>query len=89
MINLINGIIAYMQNDNYTKMLLEEMNSKFDAILEAVEPIGKLQHDVAYLKDKEQQNTGDIKIIKAAVTDISNHLNSHESKHLSLEPKKV
>jgi hypothetical protein len=75
-----------MSND-HTNIILEEMNSKFDAVVEAV---GQMQDDIKTLAKQADLDEikADIKIVKAAVVDHSNHINDHEKRVTRLESAK-
>lgn len=73
-------------NSNYTDVILEDMNSKFDRIIEAV---GQLRDDI---KQKANQSDideikSDTKIIKAAVTDTSKQVSRHDMRLSQLEAR--
>jgi hypothetical protein len=55
-------------NDHYEGALLEDMNHKFDVILEYLTPLASVPSDVAQLKDDMTVVKADIKTIKAVVT---------------------
>lgn len=72
-------------NDNYLGILLEEIRDQNKAVLEAV---GDMQKHVAKLPKMEtsiEELKQDMKIIKAAVTDMSNQQNDHEQRISQLE----
>lgn len=63
-------------NDNL-QVILEDMNSKFEAVMELLVP---MHQDVAEVKAKQSEQDeikSDIKVIKAAVTDQSHQLTDH------------
>jgi phage-related minor tail protein len=71
--------------DDHLAVLLKDMNSKFDAVTEAVTDLSsdvkelkKLIPDVAELKS-------DVKVIKAVVVDQSHQIRDHDSQISSLE----
>ena len=66
-------------SDNYTDILLEDINDKFERIVEAV---GQL-HDKVNQKSNQSdidEIKADLKIVKAAVTDMSRQVNEHEER---------
>lgn len=73
-----------VMSDNYTNVLLEEMNSKFDAVLEMVggmnDKIIDIQSNMA-TKDALEE----VKTIKSAVTDTSHQVQNHERRITKLE----
>ncbi|HSH18173.1 MAG TPA: hypothetical protein VK978_02215 [Candidatus Saccharimonadales bacterium] len=68
-----------MSDSNYTDVLLEDMNSKFDVVLEAVMAMREDMQTLAKQHDLEQIKS-DVRIIKAAVTDLSAQVQDHESR---------
>lgn len=72
-------------SDNYTNVLLEEMNGKFDAVLEIVVDMrNKMQLDMV-TKDEFNEVKTDIQIIKAAITDTNHQVQNHERRITKLE----
>ncbi len=68
-------------NDDHTGVILEDMNSKFDLVVELVQDMSQkmaTKNDLVEIKE-------DVKIIKAAVTDLSNQVARHETRITSLE----
>ena len=63
---------------NHFSVLMEQQNSKLDGVLEAV---GDIQHKVADLPTRAELDElkQDVKIIKAAVQDVSRDLAEHKS----------
>lgn len=70
-----------MSDNNYTDILLEDMNAKFDVVLEAV---GAMRDEIKTLarQDDLVEVKHDMKIVKAAVTDLSDEVRDH-SRQLS------
>ena len=71
--------------DNYLGLLLEEIRDQNKAVLEAV---GDMQRNVAKIPAIEQGVTElkqDMKIVKAAVTDLSRQVHDHERRLTQLE----
>lgn len=73
------------QDDNYTNVILEEMNSKLDAVLEItianqskIDKIDKIEADVAELK-------ADMKTVKRVLTDTNKDLRLHDRRITKLE----
>jgi hypothetical protein len=62
-------------------IILEDINGKFDLILELVEPLAPLPSIDRRLKNVES----DVKIIKRVVTGHSKQLHDHESRLKTLE----
>lgn len=63
---------------NHFSMLMEDQNGKLDAVLEAV---GDIRAKVADLPTRAEFNDlkQDVRVIKAAVTDLSRDLEQHKS----------
>lgn len=55
------------KSDDYTNVILEDINSKFDVIADAVGQVQKKMKDLAKQTDLEEVRA-DVKTIKAAVT---------------------
>jgi len=66
--------------DTRTEVLLEDTNSKLDALVEVVRDMRDYMQ--AHLATKEElgEVKADIKIVKAAVTDLSHQVNDHENR---------
>lgn len=62
---------------DYTDVLLEEMNGKFDRLIEVMAQMREEMKHFARQEDLEEVKA-DVKIIKAAVTDLSSQVNRHE-----------
>ena len=72
-------------DDNYVGLLLEQIRDQNKAVLEAV---GDMQHKVAVLPAMQQdiaELKQDMKVVKAAVTDLSRQVNDQESRVSRLE----
>ena len=71
-------------NKDYTGVLLEDMNSKMDAVVEAV---GQMQGQINNLptRDEFQELRDDVKVIKKVVTGHSEQLTDHEERLTTLE----
>jgi len=70
---------------DYTDVLLEEMNSKFDLLLEAIAPLKQMQQDIFTTKEDVAELKADVKVIKAVVTDLSHQVNRHEKEIAELK----
>ncbi len=78
-------MVMSKEDKDYTNVLLEEMNSKFDLLLEMMQPIKKLQEDTSVLIEDIQTVKSDVKKIKTVVTDQSKQLTNHEVRIIDLE----
>lgn len=72
------------RDDNFTNVILEDINGKFDALMEITE----IMH--SELKTKASQESvdslqSDLNIVKAAVTDLTTQVDEHESRITTLE----
>jgi hypothetical protein len=67
-----------------TDILLEDINCKFDAVLEAVGGIRQEMKDLAKLSDLDELKA-DVKTIKTVVTSQSHQLDNHENRINVLE----
>jgi len=74
-----------MTNQDYTDVLLEDMNTKFDVLLEAIQPLGKMSEDLHQTMQDVAELKTDVKVIKAAVTDLSTQVNDREQRVTVLE----
>ncbi|MES2971257.1 MAG: hypothetical protein V4702_02980 [Patescibacteria group bacterium] len=70
-------------SDDHTDLVLEDMNSKFDAVIELVTQMRDDMKQLAKQSDL-QEVKADIKTIKAAVTDLSQQVEKHEQQLASL-----
>lgn len=75
-------------NGDYTGVLLEDMNSKMDVVVEAV---GQMQNQIKNLptRDEFQELKDDVKVIKNVVTGRSEQLTDHEERLGVLETAKT
>lgn len=71
-------------SNNHTDVILEDMNSKFDLVVELVTEMRKDITGMA-TKDDIAELKADIKVIKAAVTDTSHQVQDHEQRITTLE----
>lgn len=64
-------------SNNSTDILLEDMNGKFDVVLELV---GQMRDEMKTLAKQEdlEEVKADVKVVKAAVTDLSHQVQGHE-----------
>ena len=71
-------------DDNYIGVLLEQIRDQNKAMLEAV---GDMRAELKRVPKREEFNKlkQDVKIIKAAVTDLSRQVNDHERRIGDLE----
>ncbi len=72
-----------MNSSNHTDIVLEDMNSKFDAVIELVTQMREDMKQLAKQEDLEEVKA-DVKIIKAAITDLSHQVEKHEQQLTSL-----
>lgn len=89
-----------MNDDNYTNVILEEMNGKFDAVMEYVQDIPEIkdrltnvESTVEYISDKAdviesvvKAHSHDIAEIKTDMNLVKSILNDHEDRITALEP---
>ena len=78
--------ILYMTNsdDNYLGILLEEIRDQNKAVLEAV---GDMRAELKKVpkRDEFDDLKQDVKVIKAAITDLSHQVDDHERRITRLE----
>lgn len=76
-----------MPNDdiNYLSVLLEEIKSQNKAVLEAVADMQRNVAELPAIKEDIGELKQDMKIIKAAVTDLSHQVHDHEHRISRLE----
>lgn len=72
-------------NDRYQAVLLEDINHKFDAIMEGQAAMASVPGDIAQLKSDMIEVKTDIKTMKAVLTGHSSQLNDHETRITTLE----
>ena len=72
---------------DYTDILLEDMNGKFDLLLELMTPLKQMQSDIKVTKEDVAELKTDVRIIKAAVTDSSHQVRDHNKRITKLEAK--
>ena len=73
-----------MSND-YTGHLLEQLLDQNKAILEYVAEVPKMAKKLDVIGDKVEELEQDMQVVKAAVTDLSNHQGNHEWRITRLE----
>ena len=56
------------KSKNYTDVILEDINSKFDFLVEIIVPMRKEMHEMKKLVDEIPEMKADIKTIKLALT---------------------
>lgn len=69
---------------NHTDVLLEDMNAKFDVMMEAIVQLRSDMKEMTTKADFEEVKQ-DVKTIKAAVTDTNTQVQDHEHRITSLE----
>jgi hypothetical protein len=74
-----------MDEENYTNVLLEDINGKFDLLIELVTPLLVLPPIVSKIADRLERVESDVKIIKKVVTGHSATLKNHENRITKLE----
>ncbi len=72
------------KDDNYTDILLEEMNSKMQAVLEIVSDNQRVLQDIPK-RDEFNELKADVATIRAAVTDTNKELKLHDRRITKLE----
>lgn len=79
------------QKKSYHDVVLEDINGKFDTLLEIVVPmqrdVATLKEDVAVLKEDVAELKSDVRTIKAALTVTSTQVHDHERRITNLEVK--
>lgn len=73
------------KSENYTNAILEDINSKFDAVLEIVTPLVTLPEQVRRLQSEVDAIRTDIKTMGFVVKDHSGQLRTHDGRLLNLE----
>lgn len=69
---------------HYSNIILEDINGKFNAMLEIMSQFGKDLADTARQTDLDEVKA-DIKVVKAAVTDTNHLVADHEKRITRLE----
>lgn len=80
------AVVCYTESmsDNYTDVLLEEINSKFDRLIEVVGNTNDELQTKASAEDVQEVKS-DIKVIKAAVIDTSHQVTDLQRRTTLLE----
>ncbi len=73
------------RDDNYTAVLLEDIQSQIQRLAEATGAFTDLPRQVTKLTEDMTEVKSDIKVIKSVVTDQSHHLHNHERRITALE----
>jgi DNA-binding HxlR family transcriptional regulator len=73
-----------MTDKDYTALLLEEIRDQNKAVLELLRAIPTIS-DFRHLEQRVDDLRADVKVIKAAVTDLSFQGNDHERRITRLE----
>ncbi len=73
-----------MAGENYTNVLLEDINGKFDQLIEVVSGMREEMKTLAKQTDLNDVKS-DVKVIKAAVTDLSGNVLDLEGRTELLE----
>ena len=74
-----------MGKKNYTDVILEDINGKFDLLLEIVVPMRKEVSEVKKMTDKIPEIQADIKTIKLALKQTNMQVRDHETRITKLE----
>ncbi|HWT39830.1 MAG TPA: hypothetical protein VN081_00960, partial [Dongiaceae bacterium] len=74
-----------MVKENYTDMLLEDINGKFDFLIELVTPLTLLPAAVAQLQEDVTQMRKDLGVTNRVVKDHSKALHNHAYRIKRLE----
>ncbi len=72
-------------SDDYTGHLLEQLLDQNKAILEYVAEVPRMSKKLDVIGDKVEKLEQDMQVVKAAVTDLSNHQANHEQRITRLE----
>lgn len=72
------------KDDNYTNVILEDINAKFDRLIEVV---GQLSDDIQQKANQSDidEIKADTKVIRAAVTDTGDQVSELERRVVQLE----
>lgn len=73
-------------NNNYTDVLLEDINSKMDAVFEVVQDTRDQIKTLARQSDLESLQ-GDVQLIRTALTDTTAQINKQDQRITKLELK--
>ena len=72
-------------NDHYTGALLEDINHKFDLVLEAISPLSGVPDHLSSLETKVDNLIGINMATQAALKDFSAQVHGHETRLTTLE----
>ncbi len=73
-----------MTKQNHTDFLLEDMNGKFDRLIDIMAQVRDEMKGMAKQTDLEEVKT-DVKVIKVAVKDVSHQVATHEEQITELK----
>ena len=74
-----------MADKDYTALVLEEIRDQNKAVLEFVGELPSIQRDIAELREDVAELTSDMKVVKAALADMTHQLDDHERRITRLE----
>ncbi len=75
------------KNQNYTDSILEDINSKFDAILEIVIPMKKKVDRIPQIESDIAGIRADTRTMRIAMTETNKQVGNHETRITRLESK--
>ena len=67
-----------MTNQNYMSMLIEDFNSKINAILEIVQPLAKLPERVERIENRLETMENELKMLNYALRETNQQVQKHE-----------
>ena len=73
-------------HDNYTAALLEDVNGKFDRLIEILQPFPQMQKDIAVIKDDVAELKTDMKVVNHAFKETSADLLNHTHPGVNMRP---
>lgn len=73
------------KKDDYTKVLMEDINGKFDLIMEMVTPMRKELAEIRVIVDDIPEMKNDIEVIKKVVKETNVQVHDHEQRIAKLE----
>ena len=71
--------------DDHVSVVLEDMNGKFDAVIDSVSGLASGVKELKSLIPDVADLKGDVKVIRNAVIDQTSQLNDHEDRLTNLE----
>ena len=74
-----------MADKDYQTILIEQLVDQNKAILDYVGELPGIKRDIAQLKENVSELQSDMKIVKAAVIDLSQQVGNHERRITRLE----